>query len=178
MGRPPKGCFRIAKWPSVHWTTAAQSASGVGIGGDLKLGGRGGPMTPGRSAGLGGIGSTSKGTSGSGTTAKVAGPKGSASVSSSMAAGTVSGAAGVVARMRAGFRRCYQRGLDQNPDISGSIRLTIMVGPGGNGFRCQWRFLRVIFLPRLLRVLRREHELPSLVHPMAVVPRSTCLLAS
>ncbi len=110
---------------------AAQSASGVGVGGDLKLGGRGGPMTPGRSAGLGSIGSTSKGSSGSGTTAKVAGPRGSASVSSSLAAGSVSGAAGVVARMRAGFRRCYQRGLDQNPDISGSIRLTIQVGPGG-----------------------------------------------
>jgi hypothetical protein len=33
--------------------------------------------------------------------------------------------------MRAGFRNCYQRGLAENPDAGGSIKLTIRVGPGG-----------------------------------------------
>jgi hypothetical protein len=33
--------------------------------------------------------------------------------------------------MRAGFRNCYQRGLAENPDAAGSIRLTIRVGAGG-----------------------------------------------
>jgi hypothetical protein len=48
-----------------------------------------------------------------------------------VAAGSVSNAASVVAGMRAGFRRCYQRGLDANPDIAGRISLTIRIGPGG-----------------------------------------------
>jgi len=33
--------------------------------------------------------------------------------------------------MRAGFRNCYQRGLAENPDAQGSIRLTIRVGATG-----------------------------------------------
>ena len=33
--------------------------------------------------------------------------------------------------MRAGFRACYNRGLQENPDAQGNIRLTIRVGPGG-----------------------------------------------
>jgi hypothetical protein len=33
--------------------------------------------------------------------------------------------------MRAGFRACYNRALQENPDAQGSIRLTIRVGPGG-----------------------------------------------
>jgi hypothetical protein len=33
--------------------------------------------------------------------------------------------------MRAGFRNCYQKGLNENPDSQGSIRLTIQIGPGG-----------------------------------------------
>jgi hypothetical protein len=43
----------------------------------------------------------------------------------------VSNAARVVAGLRAGFRACYQRGLAEAPDASGSIRLMIRVGPGG-----------------------------------------------
>ena len=45
--------------------------------------------------------------------------------------GNVSNAARVVAGMRAGFRSCYNRGLAENPDAQGSIRLSIKVGPGG-----------------------------------------------
>lgn len=132
-GPATAGVLQGGEVPTGALDAAAQSGAGVGVGGDLKLGGRGGPVQPGQSGGLGSIGST--GTSGgseTGGTKQVKGPVGNASVSSSILAGSVSGAAGVVAAMRAGFRRCYQRGLEQNPDISGRIDLTIQVGAGGN----------------------------------------------
>lgn len=130
-GPATAGVLMEGEVPTGALDAAAQSGAGVGVGGDLKLGGGGGPIQPGKSGDLSSIGSTAKGSSETGTVKKVEGPKGSASVSSSVAAGSVSGASSVVARMSAGFRRCYQRGLEQNPDISGSIRLTIQVGPGG-----------------------------------------------
>ena len=37
----------------------------------------------------------------------------------------------VIAKMKGGFRNCYQKGLNENPDAQGSIRLTIQIGPGG-----------------------------------------------
>jgi hypothetical protein len=115
---------------------AAASSAGVGAGsGDLKLGGGGGALRPGATGGgLAGIGSTGRGTGDgtTGTAAKVAGPKGNANVGgAAVSGGTVSNAARVVAGMRAGFRACYQRGLNENPDAQGNIRLTIQVGPGG-----------------------------------------------
>jgi TonB family protein len=33
--------------------------------------------------------------------------------------------------MRAGFRACYNQGLAQNPDMSGSVRVTATIGPNG-----------------------------------------------
>jgi hypothetical protein len=114
---------------------AAASAAAVGAGSDLNLKGGGGAIRPGAAGGgLAGIGSTGRGagTEGTGTGAKVEGPKGNASVGgAAVSGGTVSNAARVVAGMRAGFRNCYQRGLAENPDAAGSIRLTIRVGPGG-----------------------------------------------
>lgn len=114
---------------------AAASSAGVGVGsGDLKLGQGGGALRPGAAGGgLGTIGSTGRGSdTGSGTGQKVAGPKGNASVGgAAVSGGSVSNAARVVAGMRAAFRACYQRGLNENPDAQGSIRLVIRVGPGG-----------------------------------------------
>lgn len=116
---------------------AAASDKAVGAGSDpLGLGrAGGGTLRPGESGGgLNGLASTgaSSGTQGSGTATKVAGPKAAMpGVSSSVAGGNISNAAKVVAAMRAAFRACYQRGLDQNPDAQGSIRLAIRVGPGG-----------------------------------------------
>lgn len=114
------------------------AASGAGVGtsgpGGLSISGGGGPLRPGASGGgLGSIGSTGKaGGEGSGTGGKVKGPTGSAAVGgAAVAGGNVSNASRVVAGMRAGFRACYQRGLAQNPDAQGSIRLSIRVGPGG-----------------------------------------------
>lgn len=111
---------------------AAASSAGVGVGRDLNLGGGGGAVKPGTSGGLGTIGSTTASTgTGTGTSTAVEGPKGSVSASTQVAAGSVSDASRVVAGMTAGFRRCYNQALEQNPDASGSIRLAIKVGPGG-----------------------------------------------
>jgi len=116
---------------------AAASDKAVGSGSDpLGLGrAGGGTLRPGeQGGGLGGLASTGRGagTEGSGTGAKVSGPKAAMpGVSSSVAGGNISNAAKVVAAMRAAFRACYQKGLDQNPDSQGSIKMAIKVGPGG-----------------------------------------------
>lgn len=95
----------------------------------------GGSIRPGAAGGgLSGIGSTGQGAGGlgAGSGAQVSGPKGNASVgSATVSGGTVSNAARVVAGMRAGFRNCYQRGLAEDPNAVGTIRLLIKIGPGG-----------------------------------------------
>ena len=58
--------------------------------------------------------------------------KGTATISNVWVSGAaVSNAARVVAGMRAGFRQCYNRSLQQNPKSQGHIRLTIEVHPDG-----------------------------------------------
>jgi hypothetical protein len=116
---------------------AAASDKAVGAGSDplgLTRGG-GGTLRPGeQGGGLGGLATTGRtgGTEGSGATTKVSGPKAAMpGVSSSVAGGAISNAARVIAAMRPAFRACFQKGLDQNPDAQGSIRLAIKVGPGG-----------------------------------------------
>jgi outer membrane biosynthesis protein TonB len=115
---------------------AALSAAGVGIGsGDLRFGGGGGTIRPGALGGdLAQIGATGRGTGteGTGAAVKVAGPKGNANVAApSVAGGTITNVARVVAGMRPGFRNCYNRGLQENPDAQGNIKLSITVGAGG-----------------------------------------------
>lgn len=116
---------------------AAASDKAVGAGSDplgLSRGG-GGTLRPGElGGGLGGLANTGRtgGTEGSGQATKVSGPKAAMpGVSSSVAGGAITNAARVIAAMRPAFRACFQKGLDQNPDAQGSIRLAIKVGPGG-----------------------------------------------
>jgi hypothetical protein len=45
--------------------------------------------------------------------------------------GQVANATVVVAGMRAGFRRCYNRGLKADPTMKGSVMLTASIGPNG-----------------------------------------------
>ena len=127
--------LRSGDVPTGALDQAAASAAGVGGPGDLKLGGgAGGAIRPGEAGGnLADIGARGKGAGeGGGGVQVVKGPKGNANVGgAAVSGGAVDGAASVVARMRAGFRACYERGLAQNPDAQGSIRLTIRVGPGG-----------------------------------------------
>ncbi|MEI9947757.1 MAG: VIT domain-containing protein [Pseudomonadota bacterium] len=88
----------------------------------------GGAIRPTAGGGLAGIGATGR-TDG---TAKVTGPKGNVSVGgANVTGGSIGNAARVVAGMRAGFRNCYQRGLAENPDAAGSIRLSVRVAAGG-----------------------------------------------
>lgn len=128
--------LRGGEVPTSALDAAAASEAGVSASGvaGLKLGGSGGTVRPGAvGGGLASIGTTGKAAgSGSGTTAAVKGPKGSANVGdASVAGGSVSDAARVVAAMRAGFRACYRRGQNENPDIEGKIALSIKVGPTG-----------------------------------------------
>jgi hypothetical protein len=134
-GPATAGVLKSGEVPTGSLDQAAASAAAVGTGNDLNIKGSGGTLRPGQvGGGIGTIGATGlgPGTGGPGAVAAVAGPKGNASVGgAAVSGGTVSNAARVVAGMRAGFRNCYQRGLAENPDSAGSIRLTIRVGAGG-----------------------------------------------
>ena len=59
-------------------------------------------------------------------------PKGNVSVGgASVSGGSVSNASAVVAGMAAGLRRCYNRGLIEDPTMQGSLKLNVAVGPNG-----------------------------------------------
>lgn len=63
---------------------------------------------------------------------KRATPKGQVSIGgSTLGGGSVSNASAVVAGMAAGFRRCYIKGLGEDPEMKGSLRVVIKVGPAG-----------------------------------------------
>jgi hypothetical protein len=117
---------------------AAANGAGVGAGGvaGLHLGaGGGGVLKPGSSGGgglasLGDRGGGAPATAGSVT--KVKGPVGSASIGgASVSGGSVTNASSVVAGMGAGFRRCYNKGLQEDPNMKGSVRITAKIGPNG-----------------------------------------------
>jgi len=117
---------------------AAASGSGIGRGGPagLNLGGSGGgTVRPGSAGGggLAGIGNTEGGgPATAGSTQKVKGPVGSAQVGgAAVSGGNVANASSVVAGMSAGFRRCYNRGLQEDPSMKGSVRVTAKIGPNG-----------------------------------------------
>lgn len=117
---------------------AGASAAGAGAGGvgGLNLGGNGGgTLRPGAAGGgglasIGNTGSAGPATAGSAT--KVKGPTGNASIGgAAVSGGNVANASSVVAGMAAGFRRCYNKGLQENPDMKGSVRITARIGPNG-----------------------------------------------
>lgn len=116
---------------------ASNAGAGRGKIGDLNVGGSGGSgeFTPGGGGhGLSGTGNKGSGdvAASAGTAKKVEGPKGNASIGgASVSGGTVGNAGAVVAGMAAGFRRCYQRGLAEDPNMKGSVRITARIGPNG-----------------------------------------------
>jgi hypothetical protein len=119
---------------------AAASGAGVSAGGvaGLNLGGGGGGVfrpgsVGGGGKGLAGIGDTgSAGPATAGSAQKVKGPVGSASVGgASVSGGSVANASSVVAGMAAGFRRCYNNGLKEDPNMKGTVRITARIGPNG-----------------------------------------------
>jgi hypothetical protein len=116
---------------------AAAANAGVGAGGvaGLHLGsGGGGVVKPGSGGGgLASLGEKGGGApAGAGSAQKVKGPVGSASIGgASVSGGSVSNASAVVAGMAAGFRRCYNKGLQEDPNMKGSVRITAKIGPNG-----------------------------------------------
>lgn len=136
QGSATAGVLGSGDVPTGDLSAIAASGAGIGASGGsgLKLGGGGGgAITPGAGGGgLAGIGQTSAGGAATaGTAAKVAGPKPVVGSSASVAGGSVNNAQRVVAGMTPGFRRCYTNGLASNPDMSGSVRVTAKIGPGG-----------------------------------------------
>jgi hypothetical protein len=118
---------------------AAASGAGVGAGGlgGLDFGpGGGGAMRPG-SSGDRSLSSLATNTAAAaptsaGTAQKVKGPTGNAQVGGALVSGgAVANASAVVAGMGAGFRRCYNRGLAEDPAMKGSVRVTARIGPNG-----------------------------------------------
>lgn len=70
--------------------------------------------------------------SGSSSAASPSGPSGAAAVGgASVSGGAVDNAGAVVAGMAAGFRRCYKKGLTEDPKMKGSVRVTAKIGPNG-----------------------------------------------
>lgn len=137
-GTATAGVLGSGEVPTGALEAAAASGAGVGLSGGSGLnigGGGGGAIRPGASGGGGGlaaIGQTGGGeVATAGTATKVSGPKGTVNASASVAVGTVSNANAVVARMSAGFRRCYNQGLASNPDMSGRVNVSARIGPGG-----------------------------------------------
>jgi hypothetical protein len=142
-GVATEGVLGSSEVPAGLLDEAGRSGMGAGTGdpGGLKgLGGTGsGSVRPGAGGGSGrlsDIGNTGSGTGQSATSAGTAkavkGPTGSAMVGGAgVAGGSVANASSVVARMRGRFRRCYQQGLNTNPEMQGSVTLTAKVGPNG-----------------------------------------------
>jgi hypothetical protein len=118
---------------------AAAAGAGVGAGGVAGLhlgGGGGGALRPGAAGGGGLAGMAERGggagNAGAGEAAKVKGPVGNASIGgAAVSGGAVANASSVVAGMQAGFRRCYNRGLQEDPNMKGSVRITAKIGPNG-----------------------------------------------
>jgi hypothetical protein len=84
-------------------------------------------------AGLATIGNTQGGGPAAvGSATKVKGPVGNASIGgAAVSGGSVANASSVVAGMAAGFRRCYNKGLQEDPNMKGSVRITAKIGPNG-----------------------------------------------
>lgn len=120
---------------------SAASNAGVGKGkpgglNDVVGGGGQGEFTAGGGGkgGLSGTGNTGSGDGGAtaGTAKKIEGPKGNVGVGgAAVSGGSVSNAGAVVASMAAGFRRCYQKGLAEDPNMKGQVRITAKIGPNG-----------------------------------------------
>jgi len=107
-----------------------RASSGGFAGGGLAGIGNGSAGSVGSVAAVGGSGGGQ--VAGAGRAKRVAGVRGSAMVGGAgVGGGVVANARAVVSRMRGRFRRCYQLGLRQDPDLQGTVTLTAKIGPNG-----------------------------------------------
>lgn len=124
--------LRSGEVPTSLLDDAAKRNSGVGSPGFTVA--FGGPLKPGAGGpGLSTIGDThATGGGGTGTTVTLKGPKGSVTAPPPETRGAhITNAASVIAGLKGGFRRCYERALADDPDQAGRIDLSIKVGLGG-----------------------------------------------
>jgi hypothetical protein len=124
--------LRSGEVPTSLLDEAAKRNSGVG-GPGLAVA-VGGPLKPGASGpGFSTIGDThAGGGGGTGTATVQKGPRGSIIAPPPDLRGAhVANAASVIAGLKGGFRRCYERALADDPDQTGRIDLSIKVGLGG-----------------------------------------------
>jgi hypothetical protein len=129
-----QGALNRGDIPPVDLGSAAASGAGVAAstGNGLNLGTGGGPIRPGGAGGgLGAIGTTSGGGGGAGTETKVAGPTGKVDVGATTATVAVANAGAVVAGLKAGFRSCYNAGLNVDPTMSGRVMMAVKISPNG-----------------------------------------------
>jgi len=131
-----QGALNRSDVPAQDLSQVAASGAGVNSqGGDLRLGsGGGGLVRPGSAGGgLAGIGNTRGGGTGNGAGSETAvkGPTGDAQIGATSASVPVSNAERVVAGLRAKFRSCYNKGLAQDPGMSGSVTIAAKVAPNG-----------------------------------------------
>lgn len=135
LSKPGPATAGVLQRNDVGWSSldvAAASPAGVGNGAEPKLTSAGAPIRGGNFKDFREFGTKTRGTEDQGRVAVVSGPRAVTTIAPlSTSGGALSNAARVVAGMRAGFRACYQRGLAENPDAAGGIKLTIRVGPGG-----------------------------------------------
>ena len=130
-----QGALNRGDIPPVDLGSAAASGAGVSAstGNGLNLGSGGGAIRPGGAGGgLGGLGTTTGGGGGgAGKGTEIAGPTGKVDVGATTATVAVANAGAVVAGLRAGFRSCYNAGLNVDPTMSGHVMLSVKIGPNG-----------------------------------------------
>jgi len=134
-GSAVQGALNRGDIPPVDLGSAAASGAGVSAstGNGLNLGTGGGAIRPGGgTGGLGSIGTTAGGGGGgAGKETAVAGPTGKVDVGATTATVAVANAGAVVAGLRAGFRSCYNSGLNVDPTMSGRVNLSVKISPNG-----------------------------------------------
>jgi TonB family protein len=134
-GSSVQGALNRSDIPAVDLSQAAASSAGAGRGsGDLKLGSGGAPVQGGgKGGGLGGIGGGTGGqaAASAGSERVVKGPTGSAQTGPATATVPISDADRVVAGLRNRFRKCYQDGLNSDPNMSGKVLISAKVAPNG-----------------------------------------------
>jgi outer membrane biosynthesis protein TonB len=134
-GSAVAGALTRGDIPPVDLGSAAASGAGVSAstGTGLNFGVSGQTVRPGgASGGLGSIGTTSADAKGSaGPETRVQGPTGNAEIGATTASIAVANAASVVAKLRPGFRACYNAGLNVDPSMSGKVVLSVKISPNG-----------------------------------------------
>ncbi len=129
-----QGALNRGDIPPVDLGNAAASGAGVAAttGNGLNLGTGGGPIRPGgMGGGLGNLGRS--GVSGGvvGNDVKVAGPVGRVDLGTSTSTVAVNNLSSVVAGLKAGFRSCYNSGLNVDPTMSGKVMMEVKISPNG-----------------------------------------------